>query len=155
MKVPTKWGAAQQTHTSFRLTLHWSHAEWCSKISWNWQPCPLKEQTGKHQTSRNIRDNGYWFSSGPRSPISLSSQVLKQQTLSLSPHDVSLHSAEMANLHSVLNSLLVPQEPWRGAPQDVCEHQEFYPYPSHWEVSHWYITPMVEMQGWCIYSPFR
>jgi hypothetical protein len=55
--------------------------------------------------------------------LSLSSQVLKQETLSLSPHDVSLHSAEMAviknsigestekaDLHTVLKSLQVPLE---------------------------------------------
>ena len=78
----------------------------------------------------------------PRSSRSLSFQVLKQKTIRLSLQDESNYSAEMAvikhssrestekaDLHTVLNTLQLPQEPGRGDPQDDRDHQGLRQHP--------------------------
>ena len=118
----------------------------------------LREKSGTMVTDYSV----------PRSSRSLSFQVLKQETIRLSQQDESNYSAEMAvikhssrestekaDLHTVLNTLQVPQEPGGGAPQDDRDHQELRHHPHQWEPSHRHITPKVETQGRCTYSPFR
>ena len=130
--------------------------------SWNWNKVSNTILAKSNFLTLSVFGGSRWVKKILLIPINLS------RAFSMYLQDKSNHSVEMAvimhsyrestkkaNLHTVLNTLQMPQEPGRGAPQDDRDHKELRHHHQQWEPSRRHITPKVETQGRCTYSPFR